>query len=45
MIATLLIGAAAVPILLALWVAAWTVGDLFDRPRVRVRVRSRDTRR
>ncbi len=43
MIAALLIATAAAPILLAIWVLAWLVGDLFAGPvRAPVRIRSRD---
>jgi hypothetical protein len=41
MIAPLLVVAIAIPFLLALWVTAWLVGDLFAGPAiVPVRVRS-----
>lgn len=43
MMAPVLIAVAAAPLLLATWVVAWLVGDLFCRPvTVPVRVRSRD---
>jgi hypothetical protein len=43
MIAPVLVAVAIVPILLALWVVAWLVGDLFARPVPSpVRVRSGD---
>ena len=46
MIAVLFVGAVAIPFLLALWVAAWLLGDLFaGQAAVPVRVRSDRIRR
>jgi hypothetical protein len=43
MMAPVLIALAAAPILVAFWVAAWLVGDLFAGPvTAPIRVRSRD---
>jgi len=43
MIAPVLVGVAIAPILLALWVVAWLVGDLFEHPVPSpVRIRSRE---
>ncbi len=43
MIAPVLIALVATPILVALWMAAWLVGDLFAAPvSTPVRIRSRD---
>ena len=46
MIALLLFAAAAVPVLIGLWLVAWLFGDLFAGPaRTTVRVRSGNRRR
>ncbi len=43
MMAPVLIALVGAPILVALWVVAWLVGDLFAGPvRAHVRIRSRD---
>ncbi len=45
MIGPVLVALVAAPVLLALWVLAWLVGDLFAGPSVApVRIRSKDDR-